>query len=98
MEFVTQNPDLILPAAQGLAIALMDVAYGSTLYINDPEKDAPFVLDDTIGEQIGGLAGALFNAGALGGNPVPYSADIIYNTISGITLDGKLTFKLPSGN
>ncbi|MBP2025105.1 InlB B-repeat-containing protein, partial [Peptoniphilus stercorisuis] len=90
VEFVTTDGNLLLPAAQGLAIALMDVAYGSTLRIGE----TPFVLNETI--NAGGLAGALFNAGALGGNPVPYSADIIYNNIEGIILGGELTFKLPS--
>lgn len=88
MEFVTTDGNLILPAAVGLAEALMESAYGSTLYIGEER----FVLDNNLDS--GGLASALFDAGALGGNPVPYSAGIIYNTISGITLDGKLTFVL----
>jgi len=88
VKFVTQTADLILPAAEGLAIALMDVAYGSTLKIGE----TPFVLNETIDAVE--LVKALFAAGAHEGNPVPYSADIIYNTISGITLDGELTFVL----
>ena len=94
VEFVTQNADLILPAAQGLAIALMESAYGSTLNIGE----APFVLNEHLEQD--NLISALFDYLDLANGEVkaPYSADIIYNTISGITLDGKLTFKLPGDN
>lgn len=95
VEFVTDDLTAIKSAAEGLAEALMESAYGSTLYIGE-NKENKFVLDDTIGGQIGGLAGALFSAsGGFDTNGVltaPYSADIIYNEISGIILDGNLIF------
>ncbi len=91
VEFVTDNFDAIMPAAEGLAIALMETAYGSTLYIGE----VTFVLDNNLKQ--GDLISALFGYfdSANGEVKAPYSAEIIYKGASGITLNGTLTFILP---
>ena len=93
VEFVTENLDAIMPAAEGLAIALMETAYGSTLYIGEAP---PFVLDASLNQNdLNDLISALFVYFADGEVKAPYSAEIIYKGASGITLNGTLTFILP---
>jgi hypothetical protein len=89
VEFVTRDLTAIMSAAEGLAVALMETAYGSTLYIGDTS----FVLNE--GLEASSLANTLFSYLEDGVLKAPYSAKIIYKGASGITLNGTLTFILP---
>ncbi len=90
VEFVTDDLTAIMSAAEGLAVALMETAYGSTLYIGDTP---PFVLNEDLDPL--SLASTLFSYLEDGVLKAPYSAEIIYKGASGITLNGTLTFILP---